>query len=232
MHAAIWLTINPSIENVNLPVRQWVMEASSGKTNKVPTAFIYGKEDTKGDNTALGYMREIVPGYVRGKPIKDNPVPLSGDKAVKTNLTGSKLLQKNLDTASWIVTDYLGNDDMQKTLKEEWRERDAAKSNCYWIFPGLVVVQAKNGMELYSLPLNQVRSAELIGWHFRLAASFCEHPSARRSSRLNETHPAFFSTGTASTASASGGLLLGRISPPGKDDLHHHRQHRDGHDRH
>ncbi len=157
VRAAIWIGISATIGDLNLPVKQYVTDSSGSKTNKVPTVFIFGKEDKDGDARALSYMKAIFPDFVRGKNIKDNPVPLSGDKAIdKSGLKGSSLLLKSLETESWIVNDYLGNDEMKKSLKEEWRDRDSAKNKQWWLFPpGVQAIPAKSELETYALPLNR-----------------------------------------------------------------------------
>jgi pimeloyl-ACP methyl ester carboxylesterase len=164
VRAAIWLSISPSLISSNgLPVRDWFLEAA-GKMHKVPTVFLFGKEDKAGDERALNYMRALVPDYARGKPVKD--YPLSGEKGIdkaSDKLTGSKLLQKALDTENWIVNAYLADEDMKKSLKEEWRDRDSAKSKQYWLFPGAtpalpMVVPAKNEGDLLMLPLLRFRA--------------------------------------------------------------------------
>src|SRR5262249_58161541 len=52
VRAAIWLSISPTLVSANgLPVRDWFLEAA-GKMNKVPTVFLFGKEDKAGDERA------------------------------------------------------------------------------------------------------------------------------------------------------------------------------------
>jgi hypothetical protein len=152
VRAAVWLSISSSIEGRALPVKQWFLD-TAGKMHKIPTVLLYGKEDKAGDERALTYMKALSSSYARGKPDKD--YPLSGDFPVEkgtATLAGSKLLQKGLDTQNWIVNLYLGSEDMAKSLKEEWRDRDSAKSKQYWLFLP-TVLPAKTENDLMLIPL-------------------------------------------------------------------------------
>ena len=164
---AVWLDISSRVPGSTVPTRKLIEE--TGKVNKVPMAFLYGKGNKDSDQVALSCMKAIAgSSYKRGESPKD--YPLCGDKDIDTKLTGSKLLQKNLDTEKWIVTGYLDAhrffmqqkpDDetpMKKHLKEEWRERDWTKSRYYWLFPGVTpalpqVVPAKNDNDMAPLLL-------------------------------------------------------------------------------
>jgi pimeloyl-ACP methyl ester carboxylesterase len=156
VQAAIWLGISPTLGGAPVrPLREWVKDASGPKTNKVPVAFIYGKDDKEGSEQALSYMRSLMPDYQRGKPpIKENPLPYTGEKAIDSKLSGSKLLQKNLPTDKWIANDYLGKD-LKDKLREDWRSRDSEKSKQYWLFPPAGVAPAKDGDTLMLVPLNR-----------------------------------------------------------------------------
>ena len=164
VRCAIWLGISDTLGKQNVPVKQWVIEGSGSKTNKVPVYFVFGKDDKAADNISLAYLRAINPSYDRVKVAKDDPLPLSGEKGIeKTKLAASGLLLKSLGTESFIVDSYLGSEEMKKNLKEgEWRERDSTKSRHYWLFqtnPMLppIVVPAKNENDLAPqlLPLNR-----------------------------------------------------------------------------
>jgi pimeloyl-ACP methyl ester carboxylesterase len=163
VRGAIWLSMATSVEGrvPQVSLQGWLVE--SGKTNKVPMAFVYGKDDKTGDADAARFMRMLIPGYSRGTTLKDNPLPLSGERAIeKTKLTGSKLLQKGADTEAFIVN--FVTKDLKDNLREEWRDRDTGKSKHYWLFangpnpaapPFVIPAKNENDLAPALLPLNR-----------------------------------------------------------------------------
>src|SRR5262249_27161870 len=107
-----------------------------GKDKKVPLAFIYGKDDARGDRLALELVRDVVPSYSREKPPAKKDRKFTEEHGIKgSSLTGSQLLTKTLDTESWILKDYL-EPLMDKHGLEDWRQREDDKAFYYWTFPG------------------------------------------------------------------------------------------------
>jgi pimeloyl-ACP methyl ester carboxylesterase len=128
--AGIWLTISPTLAGRSVTLGTWMNHV--GHTHKVPQVFIYGKDDTKGDAQALTLLGRIFPnGFKRGmKP--DKGFEFTGEFPVPgTKLTADKLLQKSLDTDSWIVDKYLGPL-MEKRGNKEPTDRQADKNMYYW----------------------------------------------------------------------------------------------------
>jgi len=146
----IWLDISPTVAGVNMPVSKWLGDV--GKMHKVPMGFIFGKEVQDSFTRTGRYLGAIIPNFERGKPSKDPAYELTGEKALPTKLTGSQLLNQNLDTEKFIVNEYL-KVVMDKHQVSEWRNKDAQMSKQYWIFPGSVPVPAKNEGELSPLPI-------------------------------------------------------------------------------
>jgi len=134
--ACIWLNLNGKIGKYNVPTTQlnnWLREA--GKTEKIPMAFIYGKNDDKGDKAALAYVRTIRgPKYDRkAKPSDGDELKATGDYGVPgTNLVGSKLLRSSLNTEKWIVKEYLEGAILEKYGGNEWTERKPADNAYGW----------------------------------------------------------------------------------------------------
>ena len=159
VRAAVWIGISPSLADQNvLPLKGWLTEYA--KTNKVPTAFVYGKEDPVASERALIYLRTIIRNYDRDPKIfKENPLPGTGEKPVASKLKASELLTKPLDTEDWIVNVHLSGDEIKKNLKEEWKKRDSETGNYYWVFganpalPPQFAVTAKDGPNLMNVPL-------------------------------------------------------------------------------
>jgi pimeloyl-ACP methyl ester carboxylesterase len=131
--AGVWLTISPTLAGKTVTLGTWMNHV--GHTNKVPQVFIYGKEDTKGDAQALSLLGRIFTnGYKRGtKPEK--PYEMTGEFAVPgTKLTAEKLLQKSLETDSWIIEKYLAPLIADKRGNKEPVDRQADKHMYYWFW--------------------------------------------------------------------------------------------------
>jgi hypothetical protein len=141
---AVWLSISPSLASQNMAVASWVTEV--GRDNKVPMAFIYGKDESAGEGHAKRYLKSIrapKPG-----PGKTEKLELTNEKEIaKTKLTGSQLLQASLDTEKWIVKSYLFAV-MEKRGTHERRKHDVQTYRYFWTFPGTRMLAKNPGEEL------------------------------------------------------------------------------------
>jgi hypothetical protein len=140
----IFLSISPTLAGQGMPIRQWIKEV--GKDRKVPLAFVFGKDDTRGDSLALSLVKEIVPGYSRDKPPAKKDQKFTVEHGIKgSKLTGSQLLTRTLDTETWILKNYL-EDLMDKHGLEEWRQHEDEKAFYYWVFSSGRVLPAKTAL--------------------------------------------------------------------------------------
>lgn len=95
--AGIWLSPSPTLAGFNVPVGRWIGDA--GKTKKVPMAFVFGKNDARGDQFARTLER-----YIKPSAAKSKEFPLTGVKPIAdTKLAAEKLLQSDLETEKWII---------------------------------------------------------------------------------------------------------------------------------
>jgi len=128
--AGIWLSISPTLGGTNMPVSKWLYHV--GKTNKLPMALVYGKEEANADQRMMGYLKTIAPNFERGKGTKDKELEFTGEQAIAgTKLSGSKLLQSTLDTEDFIVNKYLAPL-MEKHRFVQWKMRGNDDSYFYW----------------------------------------------------------------------------------------------------
>jgi hypothetical protein len=125
--AAIWLSISPTLAGRSMTSALKADLVDVAQTGKVPTVFIYGKNDSKADSMTEAYVKAIK--YERGKPIET--LKRTGAKAIKgTELAGSKLLQENFETLSFIK-DHLAKV-MEDRGSREWKKREEDKYAYYW----------------------------------------------------------------------------------------------------
>lgn len=121
--AGVWLSISPSLGTRTAPLSRWVVEA--GKGRKVPMAFIYGKGDAKGDNTATNLLKAIKPTGGKSKEF-----PNTGTKAIAdTKLSGEKLLDSDLETQKWVIN-YLNG--VMDTRGAKIRTDRQVDRHAYW----------------------------------------------------------------------------------------------------
>jgi pimeloyl-ACP methyl ester carboxylesterase len=142
---AVWLSISPTLATRFVGVKSWLLEV--GRDHKVPMAFVYGAKDEKAGTLARTYLTAI-------KPRKtDKGLDYTGPYAVAgTNLTGSQLLQRSLDTDKWILDKYLGQV-MEKRGSRERKKREADKFAYYWVMRNGRSILAKNAGEESPRPL-------------------------------------------------------------------------------
>ncbi|MGL4549580.1 MAG: alpha/beta hydrolase family protein, partial [Gemmataceae bacterium] len=124
--AAVW--ISPSGKIGTKPVglqnlMRWTADA--GKANKVPMAFVFGKNDGESDTVASALFKTLKPMGAKGK---DTTTGIERIPDVK--FKGAELLDKELGTVKWITGTYL-NKVMEDRGAREWNERSAEKSP-YW----------------------------------------------------------------------------------------------------
>lgn len=140
--AAVWLSLASSVKGQNMGVSDSLKFL--GQEKKVPMALVYGEKDTRGANLARSFRNLVLS--------RSSKTELSGTKAIKgTNLTGSKLLDKNLETTEFIVG-YL-----EKVMKERgagnWDKFEADKQAYVWNLGGVMPTVAKQEGEKNLLPL-------------------------------------------------------------------------------
>jgi hypothetical protein len=129
--AGIWLSISPTLAGQATFAKSWLGDV--GKTHKLPMVFIYGKDDTAGDALALAELKSIIPNFERGKPPADKELQFTGEKAIPgTKLKGQQLLQKSLETESWIVTNYIAPLRERHHRFKQWSKKDYDDSIYFW----------------------------------------------------------------------------------------------------
>jgi hypothetical protein len=121
----IWLSISPTLAGNQKPVLNWLRKV--GGTEKVPMVFIYGDKDKASLEFARGALTAMVPGFKPGTPNANKDFQFTGEMAIKdSTLSGSKLLDPQLDTSRFIVESYI--DPIVKKGQPQWRMRDYIKS--------------------------------------------------------------------------------------------------------
>jgi len=123
---AVWLSISPRLghSDVGGRVKQWTRMAA--RDQKVPMAFVYGSNDTKGDN----FAKELLKNINAGAKLK---LDYTGEKSVDGNSgTGVDLLGSA--TERWIMKDYLAPV-LEKRGSKEWTERRLRESRFYYAIP-------------------------------------------------------------------------------------------------
>jgi pimeloyl-ACP methyl ester carboxylesterase len=136
--AGIWLSISPTLAGLNVSsvLRNDLEDVA--REGKVPTIFMYGKNDTKSGDLTLNYLNAIQRGK-RGEKIE---LRNTGEKAVAgTELSGSKLLSDRLRTISFIV-DRL-NSIMEDRGSKEWKKREEEKCRYFWSLPSVAMPRTR-----------------------------------------------------------------------------------------
>lgn len=138
--AAVWLTLSPVLPGTTGgAVRSWL--TTVGRTNKVPMAFLHGEKDEAGGKVDQDFVRHLKGNDKASLPYTDVAV-IKG-----TNLKGSQLLRKELNTESLIVETYLRRLREAKKEVPNWRRRDFSISGYAWTFPNGFTVPAKSDQE-------------------------------------------------------------------------------------
>jgi hypothetical protein len=100
------------------------------RLGKIRMAFIYGGGDNAGATIAKDYAEHII-----GRDTKNDYKQMVAKQAIgKVKLTGSKLLDENLDTEKWIIDTLLDNA-LEKRTNVEWKRRDIEKYRYFWALP-------------------------------------------------------------------------------------------------
>ncbi len=134
--AGIFLSISPTIGGLSVPLISWIEEI--GKEQKVPLAFVYGKEDKGDPAIAQALLKKIDPNYrSNGKPNKG--FELFREHGVATKLSGSQLLAPEFRTQDWIIKDYL-NDVFQNRPLVEVKTREFDKYPAFWISTNMLTL--------------------------------------------------------------------------------------------
>lgn len=160
----IWLSLSRNLgrRNMGTSMTQWLRETGGSKDFKIPMAFVYGDKDSDADRFASSCLKLIKPNHVRSKngdPMsKKDPMLATGEIGIKdSKLSGSKLLNKELDTENWIVNKYLAGAvfnkkgelntsvEYYKDLSADWYER-ATNSSMYMYKVGLRLIPTKLGV--------------------------------------------------------------------------------------
>jgi pimeloyl-ACP methyl ester carboxylesterase len=131
--AALWLSISPSLAGVKMAGLRAAL-TETARDNKIPTVFIYGKNDEAAGNTASTYYK-VINTLPNGKSaeLKDT----TGTKGIeRTALSGSKLLQDRdrLGTAAFILNHL--NKVMDARGSRESKKRELDRFAYYWVLPG------------------------------------------------------------------------------------------------
>jgi pimeloyl-ACP methyl ester carboxylesterase len=153
--AGIFLSISPRLGTmlVGQNLQRWIVEV--GRENKVPIAFVYGKDDAVSDNLARN-LEKAIKGTGKSKDF-----PNTGREAIaKTKLSGHKLLDKELDTQKWILQKYLAPV-MEARGSKEWVERKVEASG-FWYTKGKSSIPFK----LNKRPGEQAPSVDLSQFGF------------------------------------------------------------------
>jgi hypothetical protein len=148
----VWLTPTQSIENRNVggAIKTWL--AVAGRTNKVPMAFYYGKNDKTGGNLAAEWVKAVK--GIDAKISKDlnvAAVPIDG-----TNLTGSKLLDSSVNKK------IIGHLDKMLDVRgsREQRDKKVEDNTYYYLIPPAklpkTVPNKKAGEEVPPVDLNNL----------------------------------------------------------------------------
>ncbi len=151
----VWLSINPNLAKQQYlrEAQYWVLKA--GKDQRIPMAFVYGKEDTVGDRLALSMVQLIKPRYKRDSKMgaSEDPKETVDFGVDKSKLVGSKLL--TVGDASTRLGAYLNNI-VERYGNNQWEKRESDKPPFVWTF-NTGTVTAKNLEEKYPHPIPLLR---------------------------------------------------------------------------
>jgi hypothetical protein len=124
--AAVWLTMTPTITGRSTSVSRFLLDA--GKTNRIPMAFLYGKQDATGTKVANDFAKAIK-GDSKSKDFQfTSAAAIDG-----TKLTGQALLDNALNEK---IKKYLG-EVMSERGQKEWVARKNTESRIYEVRPSL-----------------------------------------------------------------------------------------------
>src|SRR5262249_12341125 len=93
----------------------------AGQDQKIPMAFLYGKDNKSDADAALQFVKYIRPKYERGKA-PDDDLKGTGEQGFKSKLVGAKLLNDQLGTNNWIWKGYLDSKALQDTRGTQWEK--------------------------------------------------------------------------------------------------------------
>ncbi len=129
---AVWLSISPTLAGRRVPVQKW-LEAVGGE-QKVPMAFVYGKDDAKSKNFVPGLVSAIKKAGPKRLDPKDTSDPryYTGERKLDTSLVGAQLLQRKPER-EWIIKTYLA-DVFDARPVREWRKRESERFAYVWSF--------------------------------------------------------------------------------------------------
>ncbi|MFM7113977.1 MAG: hypothetical protein ACKO26_22825 [Planctomycetota bacterium] len=141
--AGIWLNLSPRVAGQTVPMQAWLKDITlrRGK-DRVQMAFLYGEKDDAAKKEAKGFLSMIRPGFDPDKPKpmpkgKEGAKPAVGDQeftnilAIKdSNLAGSKLLRKELQTIGFIQS-YVKNYNTQHVAQDS-EKRDMRSWAVVW----------------------------------------------------------------------------------------------------
>jgi hypothetical protein len=137
----VWLTISPKLGTSPARVSKWLTEA--GKTNKVPMAFFYAKQDS----TSGGFAKELVASIKKSPKSKD--FQTTGSYAIDgTKLKGNDLLDNGLETQA-LLKKYLESVLEARGAREQ-KDRKIELSQYWYINPSTgraAMISKKAGAE-------------------------------------------------------------------------------------
>lgn len=151
----VWLNMKSTLAGQNIYNAVHKSLTDVAMNQKIPMAFLYGKDDETAAKDALGYLKSSVPGFQRGKKPKDEDYLLTGEFPVPgTKLASTKLLQDTLETGEWIVTKYLQDQLIEKKKISQWEAHKNDDALFFWLQQkGAKPIDAKAAGEKVSRPL-------------------------------------------------------------------------------
>ncbi len=114
---AIWLTISPKLGSRNAPLSRWVAEV--GREHKVPTLFVFGKNDAKGDNLSLTLYKSINPRGEKNKDLK-RVVRARMKKTGESYTTARSHVVKKQAAPDYAATAGMSDDAVHKKTGGDW----------------------------------------------------------------------------------------------------------------
>ncbi len=142
--AAVWLSIDPRLPGLDLPVYSWLQTA--GKVNKIPMLFIHGQGDELGGRWAMDYSLRAAP---------DDSQLTQTLRVPKTSAISTALLAGNLPTAAEVVR-YLDQVGQQRKPRP-WQELRFEQKAYTYLFPLEKTFTAKEpGGRHLKIPLDQL----------------------------------------------------------------------------
>jgi hypothetical protein len=125
---AVWLSVRPGFNNrVSSSVSSAIRELAD-KRNKVPMAFVYGKNDKQAANLSENYYS-----LIKGKGT-EKMKGFTGTHAIeRTSLSGNQLLGVD-GTRKWIIEKYL-DPVMTARGNREQKDRKSEASQYWYVYP-------------------------------------------------------------------------------------------------